>query len=78
VRLYESPDRVHVIVEVEDIDAAWSRLAIETPAPRAVSWGARLFQIRDPDGSGVPFLQWNKEWTKIMTAHVHASEGVTR
>jgi len=60
LRLYESADRVHVIVEVEDIDAASSRLAIETPAPRAVSWGARLFQIRDPDGSDVPFLQWNK------------------
>ena len=51
-------DRVHVVVEVKDIDAARQGLAVEAPAPVTVSWGARLFQIRDPDGVAVTFLQW--------------------
>ena len=51
-------DRVHVVVEVDDIDAARRRIAIETPAPAEASWGAKLFQIRDPDGVAVTFLQW--------------------
>ncbi len=51
-------DRVHVVVEVDDIDAARSRIAIETPVPAETSWGARLFQVRDPDGVAVTFLQW--------------------
>lgn len=53
-------DRVHVVIEVEDIEAARSRLAITAPEPRAVSWGARLFQVRDPDGVPVTFLQWDR------------------
>ena len=52
-------DRVHVVVEVADIDAARRGLAVPTPAPQAVSWGARLFQLRDPDGVPVTFLQWD-------------------
>ena len=51
-------DRVHIVVEVEDIDATRRRLALDTPAPEAVSWGARLLQVRDPDGVAVTFLQW--------------------
>ncbi len=51
-------DRVHVVVEVDDIDAARSRLAIDAPIPAATSWGAKLFQLRDPDGVAVTFLQW--------------------
>jgi 2-polyprenyl-6-methoxyphenol hydroxylase-like FAD-dependent oxidoreductase len=26
----------------------------------AMPWGARLFQIRDPDGVSVTFLQWSE------------------
>ena len=51
-------DRTHVVVEVADIEAAHRRLPAGTPEPRAVSWGARLFQVRDPDGVPVTFLQW--------------------
>ena len=51
-------DRVHVVVEVADIDAARRRIALAAPEPQAVSWGARLFQLRDPDGVAVTFLQW--------------------
>lgn len=53
-------DRVHVVVEVADIDAAHRRLALAAAAPQAVSWGARLFQVRDPDGVPVTFLQWDE------------------
>lgn len=52
-------DRVHVVIEVDDIDAAHGRLAMSAPSPQAVSWGARLFQVRDPDGVAVTFLQWD-------------------
>ncbi len=51
-------DRVHVVVEVDDIDAARRRLTICAPEPASTSWGARLFQVRDPDGVPVTFLQW--------------------
>ncbi len=51
-------DRFHVVIEVEDIDDARSRIGIETPPAQTVSWGARLFQIRDPDGVPVTYLHW--------------------
>ena len=52
-------DRVHVVVEVDDIALVRQQIAIITPAPEIVSWGARLFQVRDPDGVPVTFLQWD-------------------
>ncbi len=51
-------DRVHVVVEVDDVEAARRGLAITAPEPVSTSWGARLFQVRDPDGVPVTFLQW--------------------
>jgi len=51
-------DRTHIVVEVEDIDAARRKLAVTAPEPQTASWGARLFQLRDPDGIPVTFLQW--------------------
>jgi catechol 2,3-dioxygenase-like lactoylglutathione lyase family enzyme len=53
-------DRFHVVIETRDIAAAHSRLQIPAPSPRAVSWGATLFQIRDPDGVPVTFLTWER------------------
>lgn len=52
-------DRFHIVIEVGDIEAARRRIAVETPAPHSVSWGAHLFQLRDPDGVPVTFLQWD-------------------
>jgi catechol 2,3-dioxygenase-like lactoylglutathione lyase family enzyme len=54
-------DRCHVVVEVADLDAARTRLKLPTPEPVTTSWGARLFQLRDPDGVAVWFLQWLEE-----------------
>lgn len=52
-------DRVHLVVEVANIDQARRQLRIDAPVPDAVSWGARLFQVRDPDGVPVTFLEWD-------------------
>ena len=60
LRLPEPADRFHVVVEVVDIEATRGRLAVEVPSPRATTWGARLFQVRDPDGVPVTFLQWDE------------------
>lgn len=52
-------DRCHIVVEVPDVDAARAALRIAAaPEPVTTSWGARLFQLRDPDGVSVWFLQW--------------------
>ncbi len=51
-------DRIHIVVEVDDIDEAYFRISVDAPAPTTVSWGARLFQLRDPDGVAVTYLQW--------------------
>lgn len=59
--LGEAADRFHVVVEVEDIEAARSGLKVEAPSPQTTSWGARLFVLRDPDGIPVTFLQWIRE-----------------
>jgi catechol 2,3-dioxygenase-like lactoylglutathione lyase family enzyme len=53
-------DRFHVVIEVDDIEAAHSRLGIPAAPPKTASWGATLFQVRDPDGVPVTFLEWAK------------------
>ena len=58
LRLEAPADRIHLVVEVSDIDAACETFRIGAPAPQAVSWGARLFEVRDPDGISVTFLEW--------------------
>jgi len=56
--LSEPADRFHIVVEVDEIEDAWRRIEIDAPGPQTTSWGARLFQVRDPDGVPVTFLQW--------------------
>ena len=51
---------MEVVIEVDDLDDARLTLAIDTPEPQIASWGAKLFQIRDPDGVPVTFLEWVK------------------
>lgn len=51
-------NRIHVVVEVDDVDVARAQIHAVAPEPETVSWGARLFQLRDPDGIPVTFLQW--------------------
>lgn len=59
--LGEPADRFHVAVEVEDIEAARNEIAIGAPPVQDTSWGTRIFQVRDPDGVPVTFLQWTRE-----------------
>jgi len=53
-------DRVHIVIEVDNIEAARSRIKIDAPPVQDTSWGARLFQVNDPDGIAVTFLQWTE------------------
>ncbi len=58
--LGEPGDKVHIVVEVENIDEARERAKVDAPPVQDTSWGSRLFQIRDPDGVPVTFLQWTE------------------
>jgi catechol 2,3-dioxygenase-like lactoylglutathione lyase family enzyme len=58
LNLPAAADRFHIVVEVDDIQAARRSLRIAAPSPQTLSWGATLFQIRDPDGVPVTFLEW--------------------
>ena len=53
-----SGDRVHIVVEVKDIVEVRDKITIEAPEVERVSWGALLFQIRDPDGTPLTYMQW--------------------
>ena len=57
----EAPQgRVHLVIEVNDVRARRAGLSVATPEPVTTSWGALLFQIRDPDGVAVTFLEWTQ------------------
>ena len=56
--LGEPADRMHIVIEVSDIDEARSGLALDAPPVSDTTWGSRLFQVHDPDGIPVTFLQW--------------------
>ena len=58
LRLGTPADRIHLVVEVSDLEAARDTFRIDAPPPQTVSWGARLFEVRDPDGVAVTFLEW--------------------
>ena len=63
--LGDATNKVHVVVEVEDIHAARDQLNLEVPAVADTSWGARLFQLEDPDGVAVTYLQWTQQEASI-------------
>ena len=58
VRLGEPADKVHIVIEVEDIEEARERIQVEAPPVQDTSWGSRLFRVHDPDGMPVTFIQW--------------------
>ena len=62
LELGEPAGRFHIVVEVKNIDEARERIKVDAPPTQDTSWGSRLFQVHDPDGIPVTFLQWtNKE-----------------
>jgi len=54
-------DRLHLVIEVKDINEAKAKISHQALEVQRVSWGALLFQIRDPDGIPVTFLQWTEK-----------------
>jgi uncharacterized glyoxalase superfamily protein PhnB len=56
--LGEPADKIHIVVEVENIDDARARIKVDAPPVQDTSWGSRIFRIMDPDGIPVTFLQW--------------------
>jgi catechol 2,3-dioxygenase-like lactoylglutathione lyase family enzyme len=64
--LGDPADRFHIVIETEDIEADRQRIGINTPSSQDTSWGARIFQIRDPDGVSVTFLQWMQKEKKAL------------
>jgi catechol 2,3-dioxygenase-like lactoylglutathione lyase family enzyme len=56
--LGEPADKVHIVVEVDNIDDVRARIRVDTPPVQDTSWGSRIFRIMDPDGIPVTFLQW--------------------
>jgi len=51
-------DRVHLVVEVDDIEMARDSIMIDAPLLKSTSWGARLFRVFDPDCVPITYLQW--------------------
>lgn len=60
LELGSTADKVHIVIEVENIDDARERIKVDAPPKQDTSWGACLFRVNDPDGIPVTFLQWIK------------------
>jgi catechol 2,3-dioxygenase-like lactoylglutathione lyase family enzyme len=56
--LGEPGDKVHIVVEVENIEEARERIKVDAPPVQDTSWGSRIFRVMDPDGIPVTYLQW--------------------
>jgi len=69
LELHRPGDRTHIVIEVPDIHLARSGLTLSTPEPQHVSWGALLFQVRDPDGVPITFLQWLNKYLPFTEDH---------
>ena len=58
LELGDPADKVHIVIEVGDIEEARERIKVDAPPAKDTSWGSRLFRIHDPDGIPVTYLQW--------------------
>jgi catechol 2,3-dioxygenase-like lactoylglutathione lyase family enzyme len=58
LELGDPADRVHIVIEVSDIEEARERIKVDAPPAKGTSWGSRVFRIHDPDGIPITFLQW--------------------
>lgn len=70
--------RINIVIEVADIDAARQRIDIPAPVVQSTSWGARLFQVQDPDGVPVVFLQWVDKPVRLETFRGYLETGIGR
>ena len=58
--LGETADKVHIVIDVDNIDAAREQLKLDAPPVQDTSWGSRIFRVMDPDGIPVTYLQWTE------------------
>ena len=58
LELGDPADKVHIVIEVGDIEEARESIKVDAPPAKDTSWGSRLFRIHDPDGIPVTYLQW--------------------
>ena len=58
--LGETADRVHIVVDVDNIDEAREQIKVDAPPVQDTSWGSRIFRVMDPDGIPVTYLQWTE------------------
>lgn len=56
--LFEPGDRMHLVIEVDDLETVRADLHVDAGPIEETSWGARLLKLRDPDNVAVAFLQW--------------------
>jgi len=58
--LGETADKVHIVIDVDNVDKAREQLKLDAPPVQDTSWGSRIFRVMDPDGIPVTFLQWTE------------------
>ena len=58
--LGETADKVHIVIDVDNVDEAREQLKLDAPPVQDTSWGSRVFRVMDPDGIPVTFLQWTE------------------
>ena len=58
--LGETADKVHIVIDVDNVDEAREQLKLDAPPVQDTSWGSRIFRVMDPDGIPVTFLQWTE------------------
>lgn len=49
-------DRLHIVIETNDIEGFARYRNLSEPQP--TSWGAKVVELRDPDGISVWVLEW--------------------
>lgn len=49
-------DRLHIVIETNDIEGFARDRNLSEPQP--TSWGAKVVELRDPDGISVWVLEW--------------------
>lgn len=57
LRLGDPADRLHLVAEVADAAAERRRIRVSASEVRDTSWGARLFDLRDPDGVAITYME---------------------
>jgi glyoxalase/bleomycin resistance protein/dioxygenase superfamily protein len=59
--LGEVGGRLHLVIETDDLDADRTAVRAETSEIRPTTWGCRPFELHDPDGIRLTFLQWDNQ-----------------